>query len=105
MTAQGAVGAAGGAPAPMPYRSSWVDALLQSIGRLPGPVWVFYVTVLAGVALFINATIWIAGQDSPGIFRPTETGYAVYGVYMLALMHYLNGVAAAKIESFRPAMD
>jgi hypothetical protein len=105
MAAEGAVSATGKASPDLPYPASWVDGLTHAIDRLPVPAWACYLLFLAGVGLFINGVNWIAGHYPPGTFHPTESGYAVYGVYMLALVHYLNGVAGSKIESFRPALD
>lgn len=105
MAAEGAAGETGTASTGLPYRASWVDELTDAIDRRPGPAWGFYLLLLAGVALFINGVNWVAGHYPPGTFQPTESGYAVYGVYMLALVHYLNRVAGSKIESFRPALD
>jgi len=105
MAAEGAVSATGRASADLPYPASWVDDLTHAIDRLPVPAWACYLQFLAAVALLVNGVNWIAGQYPPGTFRPAESGYAVYGVYMLALVHYLNSVAGSKIESFRPALD
>ena len=105
MAAEGAASKTGRASPGLPYPASWVDDLTDAIDRLPGPAWAFYLVLLAGVALLINGADWIAGQDPPGTFDPAQSGYAVYGVYMLALIHYLNREAGSKIESFRPALD
>jgi hypothetical protein len=105
MAAEGAASETGKASPGLPYPASWVDHLTDAIDRLPGPAWAFYLVLLAGVALLINGADWIAGQDPPGTFDPAQSSYAVYGVYMLALIHYLNREAGSKIESFRPALD
>ena len=105
MATEGAVSTTGRASPDLPYPASWVDVLTHAIDRLPVPAWACYLLLLAGVALLINGVNWIGGQYPPGTFRPAESGYAVYGVYMLALVHYLNSVAGSKIESFRPALD
>jgi hypothetical protein len=105
MAAEGAASKTGRASPGLPYPASWVDHLTDAIDRLPGPAWAFYLVLLTGVALLINGADWIAGQDPPGTFDPAQSGYAVYGVYMLALIHYLNREAGSKIESFRPALD
>jgi len=104
MAAEGPVGSIGRASGDLPHRSSWIDGLIRTIDRLPIPAWAFYLLLLAGVGFGINGILWIGGDYPPGQFQPAESGYAGYSVYMLALMHYLNGVAGAKIESFRPAL-
>ena len=105
MAAEGAVSATGWAPADVPYRPSWVDQLTQVIERLPVPVWVSYLVLLAGTVLLLSAANWIGGLDPPGTLNRDLAAYAVLGVYMLGLMHYLNHVAGSKIESFRPALE
>lgn len=105
MAAQGSVTATGPASADLPYRASWVDQLTRAIERLAIPAWASYGSLLVGLALLINALDWIGGRNPPGTFDPARSGYAVYGVYMLALVHYLNEVAGSKIEAFRPVLD
>jgi hypothetical protein len=105
MAAEGAVTRTGRAQADLPYRPSWVDYLIHAIDRLPIPAWAFYVLLLAGLLLFVNAVDWIGGLYRPGTINPAQSGYAVYIVYMLAMMHYLNRVARSKLAAFRPALD
>jgi hypothetical protein len=107
MAAEGAVTATARASADLPYRPSWVDRLIRWIERLPGPPWAFYAVVLPPLILVANAVSWTSGipEYPPWIFTLYWTGFAVYPVYMLAMMHYLNRVAAAKVDAFRPALD
>ncbi|MDQ3871979.1 MAG: hypothetical protein M3301_10255 [Chloroflexota bacterium] len=105
MKAEGAVTATGRAEADLPYRASWVDYLTDAIDRLPISGWACYALLVGGGVLLINAMGWIGGQYPPGTFDLRRSGYPVHGVYMLALVHYLNGVASSKIATFRPALD
>jgi hypothetical protein len=105
MAAEGAVSATGRASAELPYRASWVDYLTRAIDRLPIPAWASYGVALVAVALLVNVVNWIGGLYPLGTFNAPESGYAVYGVYMLALVHYLNRIAGSKIAAFRPALD
>jgi hypothetical protein len=105
MAPNGAVTAPGDAPAELRSARSWIDHLTDAIDRLPIPAWVCYGLFLLAVVVWINAVNWIAGRYPPGTFDLRASGYAVYGVYMLALVHYLNRVADSKIEAFRPALD
>lgn len=105
MAAEGAVSATGRASADLPYPRSWIDHLIHAVERLPIPAWASYGSFLVGVVLVINALNWIGERYPPGTFDPGQSGYAVYGVFMLALVHYLNEVARSKIEAFRPALD
>lgn len=105
MTAEGAPSETRMASRGWPYAASWVDHLTDAVDRLPGPAWAFYLAMVAGVAVLINGADWIAGQDPPGTFDPAQAGYAVYGAYMLAMIHYLNREAGSKIDSFRSVLD
>jgi hypothetical protein len=105
MTAEGAVSAVGRTPADVPYRPSWVDQLTYAIERLPVPVWVSYLVLFAGVVLVVSALNWVAGLSPPGTIDRDSAAFVLVGIYLLGLLHYLNHVAASKMESFRPALD
>ena len=105
MTAEGAVSAVIQPPAAVPYRPSWVDQLTHAIERLPMPVWVSYLVLLAVTVLLLSAANWIGGLDPPGTVNRDFAAFTVLGLYMLGLMHYLNHIAASTIETFRPALE
>jgi hypothetical protein len=115
MAAEGSVTAAGSVPADVPYRPSWIDQLIRAIERLPGPPWAFYLVAVAVLALAINVISWTSGiPEAPGSSVPkykpwtfdlAQSGFAVYPVYIIAMMHYLNRVAAEKLAAFRLALD
>jgi hypothetical protein len=105
MAAEGAATARGGASAELPYPRSWIDHLTRAVDQLPIPAWASYGLLLVGIVLLTSAVNWIGGQSPAGTFDPAQSGYAVYSVYMLALIHYLNRIAGSKIEAFRPALD
>jgi hypothetical protein len=104
MAAEGGVTATGRAQADLPYRASWVDQLTRAIDRLPIPPWAFYAVLLVVLVLAINAVRWVSGAPF-GTFDLFDSGDASFPVYMLAMIHYLNRVAGAKLEAFRPALD
>jgi hypothetical protein len=105
MAAEGAVTATGRAPAALPYQPSWIDRLTQAIDRLPISPWAFYALLLVALVLFVNVVNWVGGLYAPGTFDLLQSGVAVYPVYMLAMVHYLNQVAGSKLTAFRPALD
>ena len=105
MAANRAITAPGDSSAELPNTRSWIDHITDALDRLPIPLWVSYALLIVAVAVWINAINWIAGRYAPGTFDARESGYAVYGVYMLAMVHYLNRVAGSKMEAFRPALD
>jgi hypothetical protein len=115
MAADGTVTGAGRVPIEVPHRPSWVDQLIRAIQRLPGPPWVLYLVTIAVLALAINVISWTSGiPEAPGSSVPKykpwtldlpQSGFAVYPVYIIAMMHYLNRVAAEKLAAFRLALD
>jgi hypothetical protein len=86
-----------------PYAPSWVDVLLASIERLPGPTWLAY--VLLGV---VGVAVSVAGPASSGMDDPVVlASQAFWGVFLpltLLLMHGLSQVAESAFDTFRPAL-
>jgi hypothetical protein len=107
MAAEGAGTAARPAEAELPYRPSWVDYITHSIDRLRIPAWATYLVLLVVNAFLVNALNWIVDPVlyPPWTFEPRETGFAVFPIYLLAMIHYLDGVARTKLAQFRPALD
>ena len=105
MAAQDAVAPTGREPAAILYSPSWVDHLTHGIARLAGPAWGGYLLLLVGLVILINALNWIGGRYPAPTLDPLQSAYAVYAVYMLALIQHLNGVAGSAIASFRPALE
>ena len=67
----------------LPYARSWIDGLVQWIGRLPVPAWLSYALALLGFALLNNAVFWLDGSLPPSSFsrvRVTDSGYTVFSV-------------------------
>ena len=88
----------------MPYPSSWVDRLIAWIARLPGPAWVFYVTLVAALMLISQALRWLDGSLPVGTYDLARLAEAPFPVYFLALMQWLNATARQSLEGFRPAL-
>jgi hypothetical protein len=87
-----------------PYPPSVVDRLMAWANRLPGPVWLFYLVLLAVLILFVNGVAWLEGSVQPGKFDLYRTSLPFYPVSVLAVMHYLNRVAHRALAAFRPAL-
>jgi hypothetical protein len=88
-----------------PYAPSWVNRLTAWIDRLPGPSWTFYLAAIGAGVVVQNLFGWAAGTIPVGGF---SIAYAYYGVALPAtiwLIHYLDGVAGAALEAFRPLLD
>ncbi len=81
-----------------------VDRFMAWMDRLPGPVWSFYLAVLALLIVIINGVTWLDGTAPFGTFSLYRTSVPFYPVLSLALIHYLNGVAQRALAAFRPAL-
>jgi hypothetical protein len=87
------------------YARSWVDHLIVLIERQPGPAWLFYGLLLVTLILVNNALQWWDGTLPFGTFHRVRITDALYPVYPLALIHYLNTVACRALADFRSAME
>jgi hypothetical protein len=102
MAASGAV-LAGVAPA-VPYRPGWVNRLIAWVKWVPGPSWLVY--VLAGVVML---ALGIGESRLEGVVTPDNVlglhlALTVIPVYVVALIHYLDHIAAGALQAFRPAL-
>jgi hypothetical protein len=81
---------------------SWIDLLLGALNRLPGRTGVW----LAALAAVEAAALWTAaGPDADPMLRRVLLAAAVWTMYPLAAIHYLDGVGGHAVDRFRPAMD
>ena len=88
----------------LPYRPSWIDGLTEWVRRLPLPAWAFYLAVGAILTLLVTFLSW-AGELAAAGALPLFGGLSTLtGVYVLALLHYLDDSAAAALKRFRPVM-
>jgi hypothetical protein len=87
------------------YRISWIDWLIGAITRLPGPSWLAYLVLLLVLIVLNNALRWWDGTVPAGTLDPARSSDALFPIYFLALMHYLNGCAGRALEKFRPVTD
>jgi len=88
-----------------PYRSSWLDAILRFVDRVPGGPWSFYPAYAIAVVLLLHVQVWLTGTIPSGTFDPTQITHAFYLVYPLVLLDYLRRAAAAAWHEFRPAVE
>lgn len=87
------------------YPPSWIDHLIQWIGQLPIPAWLFYMLCMLVLAVLINVVLWIDGSvpygsygSIPGIFPP-------FVFYFLALYHYLTWTGSRSLQNYRPLLN
>jgi hypothetical protein len=88
-----------------PYPAGWFDRLVDWIGRAPGP----NVAWLAGLALletiYITALCWSEGTLPVGTIEPRRLFVVVVAPYLLGTRFYLDRVAHAALDDFRPALS
>jgi len=87
-----------------PYPPSWADRLSARLDRLPvSPYWAYS---LFGLVVFVLVTLvqWREGGTPPWEIRPFHIALAFWIPFNLALMHYLDRLAANELETFRPAL-
>ncbi len=87
----------------LPYGASWINRLTAWVDARPGPAWCYY---LAGLLAAAGLPLAIAAGE--GVYRPQMIGFAAVfmgsSVYYLALIHYLDRIAAGAFAEFGPAM-
>jgi hypothetical protein len=89
----------------VPYPSSWIDRLIERIGHLPGPVWLFYVLSVTALTFLAVSIFWIDGSVQIGSIDPVQTASVIFVVYWLALYHYLTRVGSRSLRIFRPLLE
>jgi hypothetical protein len=88
----------------LPYSPSWVDQLMSSVGRLPGPAWLYY---LAAMALFSAAYYLVKWWEGgfPVAFSRTIKLTIITTFGYLGTIHYLDKFAHDAMARFRPAIE
>ena len=90
--------------AEIPYKRSWIDQLIEWIGRIPGPSWLFYAAALLIFALTNNAIFWLDGSYAAGSFVLVRVLDSVFIVFFIALYHNLNIIAHQSFHTFQPIL-
>jgi hypothetical protein len=86
-----------------PYQRSWVNVIVDGVVRLPGPSWVAFLAITVALALLSLPQTWVAGLVPVGTIDPTQAFWGAAMGIVLWLYHYLDGVARAAVDAFRPA--
>lgn len=90
-------------PPPPPHgHTSWVDRSQVMAGRAPGGPWSVYLVLVPAIALAL-ATIGLLADDPASLDRQ-RLAYGAYPAFTLALMDWLDRVAARALQAFRPAL-
>src|SRR5688572_8751951 len=88
-----------------PYSPSWLNRLINWIEDRPGPAWPYYLagTLLLGPIPIVAS--WLLGETPFGSFSVPVFLNAIYPIYFVALMHYLDGEAKSALAKFRPILQ
>lgn len=87
------------------YSASWMDRFFDWVRRLPVPAWLFYLGLWLLLGLLISLVAWMEGSEAVGVLPLVAMDGAMYIIYYLALMHYLDGVASRALDSFQPLLQ
>ncbi len=87
-----------------PYPPSWVDRLVARIVELPLAGWWLYPLMVGALLGYVNVVRWVFGSVPVATVDLAVIPLVVYGPFALAMVQYLDDVAAAAFETFRPAL-
>ena len=85
--------------------SSWIDILTAGIDRSPIPNTIICGLLFVGVVALTQSVKWIDGSMPAWSLGSIAALLGIWTVLPLALMHYLDRVAHAALDSFRPALQ
>ncbi len=88
----------------VPYPPSWVDRFTDWVRGLRLPGWLVYFTLGLPVFAAFTAIKWYDRTYPVGTYFPLHALPVFTGVYYLALIHYLDDMAANALDSFRPVL-
>ena len=87
-----------------PYAPSWVNRLIWAVDGLPGPAWAWYVGAAVIGIVLSSLQPWLSDEVPFGQFTIAYSFYGVLLVALVAVMAWLDGVARASLQAFRPAI-
>lgn len=87
-----------------PYPPSWFDRLAARLDRLPVSPYLLYAVLGSVILIAFLLVQWREGGTSGWEIRPFHVSFALWIPFMLAMMHYLDHLAAAAFKDFQPAL-
>ena len=87
-----------------PYRASWVNAVIDWVGRLPGPPSLAYLVAIVPAILVLAAADWISGKPI-GEIQPDRVVWGLALVGSIWLIHHLDAVARRALREFSPMLE
>ena len=84
--------------------TSWIDAVVAGVRRLPGPSWLAYLIGTLAAVIAGSTLAWADGTVTTGTadFLRVYTDALVF--YQLAVIHYLLWSARTALDAFAPAL-
>jgi hypothetical protein len=87
------------------FPPSWLDRLQAWVEDLPVPPWASYLLAALGVSVLLHFQLWLDGSLPPGSIEVAQLVAALFLVYFVALIHYLNTTARGALANYRPLLD
>jgi hypothetical protein len=87
-----------------PYPPGWVDRLIDWIDRMPGPNSAYYLGLAAVQLAYVTGLLWLNDKLPVGSVDLPRTFMVILAPYFLWLRSYLDRVAVAAMDAFRPAL-
>lgn len=88
----------------VPYRGSWVNAVIDWVERLPGPAWAAYLVALVPTFLALATADWLSGGRI-GEIQPDRVVWVFALVGSIWLIHHLDRVARSALAEFGPMLE
>ncbi len=87
-----------------PYPPGWFDRLTDWVDRMPGPNSLYCLGLLAFQFVYVTALLWFNGMVPVGSIDLRLVFVVVLTPYLLWVRLYLDRVAAAALDGFRPVL-
>jgi NTE family protein len=87
-----------------PYSPGWFDRLTDWIDRMPGPNVLYFLGLLVFQFAYVTGLLWSNGKLPVGSIDLRLAFIVVVTPYLLWVRFYLDRVAAAALDAFRPVL-
>lgn len=87
-----------------PYPPGWLDRLTDWVKQLPGPSWLYYLGLVVVQGVYAHVWLWFNGKTPVGTIDLPRVYFVVIAPYFLWVRTYLDHVASAALDAFRPAL-
>ena len=87
-----------------PYPPGWLDRLSDWIDRMPGPNSLYYLGLLVVQLAYVTVLLWFNGKSPVGSIDLSRAFMVAVAPYFLWVRSYLDRVAGAAMNGFRPAL-